>query len=122
MQGLKSSGMFALDEIDLRSGCLEIRVRGELDLAEAPQLEQVVKRASRYDQVVISLEECEFIDSTGIALIIHSYRERKREGQGLAVCGVSGQVQRVLELTGLYDHGLIFETAEAACAASEGAS
>src|SRR5215204_26661 len=98
--------MLTLKETDLESSCLEIRVGGELDLAEAPQLEQTLKRACDYDQIVISLEDCEFIDSTGIALIVRCDKERKTNGRRLAVCGVAGQVQRVLDLVGLSDHGL----------------
>jgi anti-anti-sigma factor len=114
--------MLALKETDLESGCLEIRVGGELDLAEAPQLEQALERAREYDQIVISLEDCEFIDSTGIAVIVRCDKERKLDGRRLGVCGVAGQVERVLDLTGLSDHGLVFDTAEAACAALKSAS
>jgi anti-anti-sigma factor len=114
--------MLGLSETDLRPGCLEIRVVGELDLAEAPQLEQALKRVSEYEQIVISLEDCEFIDSTGIAVIVRAHQERNSDGRGLAVCGVVGQIRRVFEVTGLLEHGLVFDTAEGACAALEGAS
>lgn len=114
--------MLDLNETDLKPGCLEIRVGGELDLAEAPQLEQAIRRASEYDQIVISLEDCEFIDSTGIAVIVHAQQQRNADGRGLAVCGVGGQTQRVFDVTGLLDHGLVYDTPESACVALEGAS
>ena len=111
--------MFALDEMDLEAGCREIRVRGELDLAAAPELEKAIERAADYDRVVISLEECEFIDSTGIAVIVRAYKERKSDGRRLAACAPDGQVRRVLDLTGLSENGLVFENAAAAWAAAK---
>ena len=113
--------MFAVDERDLQPGCREIRVRGELDLAVAPKLERAIERAAEYDQVVISLEECEFIDSTGIAVIVRAYQERKSEGRRLAACAPDGQVRRVLDLTGLSENDLVFENAAAAWAERESA-
>jgi anti-anti-sigma factor len=113
--------MIALNETDLQPGCREIRVRGELDLAVAPELEEAIERAAEYDQVVISLEECEFIDSTGIAVIVHAYQGRKSGGRRLVVCAPHGQVRRVLDLTGLSENGLVFENAAAALAEQESA-
>ena len=110
--------MFALDERDLQSGCREIRVRGELDLAVAPELEQAIERAAEYDRILISLEECEFIDSTGISVIARARQERENDGRKLAVCAPDGQVRRVLDLTGLSQNGLVFENAAAAWAAA----
>ena len=108
--------MFALDERDLQPGCREIRVRGELDLAVAPELERAIERAEEYDQVVISLEECEFLDSTGIAVIVRAHQERESGGGRLAVCAPGGQVRRVLDLTGVSKNGLVFENAADALA------
>jgi anti-anti-sigma factor len=108
--------MFALDERDVRRGCREIRVQGELDLAVAPELEKAIERAAECDQVVISLEECEFLDSTGIAVIVHAHQERESGGRRLVVCAPDGQVRRVLDLTGVSRNGLVFENAAAALA------
>jgi anti-sigma B factor antagonist len=108
--------MIALNETDLRPGCREIRVQGELDLAVAPELEEAIERAADYDQVVISLERCEFIDSTGIAVIVRAHQARKNDGRRLAVCAPDGQVRRVFDLTGLSENGLVFENVATAWA------
>jgi anti-anti-sigma factor len=53
----------------------EILVEGELDLAVAEQLREAIDRAgSDCPQVLIGLENCEFIDSTGIAVMVHAHR------------------------------------------------
>jgi stage II sporulation protein AA (anti-sigma F factor antagonist) len=114
---------FKLAELDPRTGCREIQVEGELDLAVTDQLQEALDRAGEeYARVLISLENCEFIDSTGIAVIAAAYNQLASEGRRIAVYGVSGQVLRVLSITGLTANGLVFESADQALAASTDAS
>lgn len=110
---------FRLTEKRSRPGCLEILVEGEVDLAVADQLEQALERAgSRYEQVLIGLQGCEFLDSTAIAVIVHSHNKMAAEGRRVAVYGPSSQVHRVLAITGLTDNGLVFESLDEALAQS----
>lgn len=85
-----------------------IAVRGELDLSTAPELEGPLEDAIAAGdaQVVVDLSECEFIDSTGIALIVRAWQQldRAAEGDGtgrVVICSYNDQVRRVLEITGL---------------------
>ncbi len=85
-----------------------IAVRGELDLNTAPELEQPLEAALNGDggALVIDLSGCEFIDSTGIALIVRAWQQLGHEsngsaGGGFALCCVNDQVQRLLDITGL---------------------
>ena len=117
---------FKLIELDRHAGCREIQIEGELDLAVAGQLQEALDRAGEeYAQVLISLENCEFIDSTGIALIVRAW-QRVDAGAGnggkggLVLCCQNDQVRRVLEVTGL-EHSLrVFETRDAGLAALRG--
>jgi anti-sigma B factor antagonist len=115
--------VFKLTERDLHSECREIQVEGELDLAVAEQLEEGLARAGaecRY--VLISLESCEFIDSTGIAAIVHAHNRLAERGVRVAVYAPSNQVLRLLSLTGLTSNGMVFESAEEALSAFAPAS
>jgi anti-anti-sigma factor len=106
---------FKLIETALEDGGTEIEVQGELDLAVAEQLREAIERTEG-KQVLISLASCEFIDSTGLAVIIHA---SQADGRKLAVHSPSAQVLRVLDLTGLTGNGLVFvdrEEALSACA------
>lgn len=106
---------FRLTEQERQSGCREIQVEGELDLAVADQLREALDRVDRkYVQVLVSLERCEFIDSTGIAVIVAAHRRFAEEGRRMVVCAPHSQVLRVLSLTGLTANGLVFGTAEEA--------
>jgi anti-anti-sigma factor len=106
---------FKLIERDSQAGCREILVEGELDLAVGDQLQEALDRAGKeYSRVLISLENCEFIDSTGIAVIVAAHNQLGGEGRRIAVYGASSQVLRVLSTTGLTANGLVFESAEQA--------
>lgn len=110
--------IFKLIERDLRPGCREIVVEGELDLAVAEQLADGLTRAGAECQhLLIGLESCEFIDSTGIAVIVHAHNEFAERGGRLAVYAPADQVLRVLSLTGLTSNGMVFESAEEALSA-----
>lgn len=103
---------FKLTEVDRESGCREIRVEGELDLAVADQLQECVDRIdSEHAAILINLEACEFIDSTAIALIVAAHKRRRERGQPLVICAPSEQVLRILSVTGLMGNGLVFENA-----------
>jgi anti-anti-sigma factor len=110
---------FKLVEQDLRPGCREIQVEGELDLAVAEQLaDGLIRAGAECRHLLIGLENCEFIDSTGIAAIVHAHNEfAERGGARLAVYAPADQVLRVLSLTGLTSNGMVFESAEEALSA-----
>jgi anti-anti-sigma factor len=105
---------FRVAEHEIGPGRREIRVEGELDLAVADRLQEAIERC-RGTETLISLEDCEFIDSTGIAVIVRAHREWADDGGGRIVAhSPRGQVLRVLDVTGLTGIGLVFESREAA--------
>ena len=110
---------FDIAERDLGPGCRDIQVIGELDLAVAPRLEEVLDDAvAEYERILIGLERCSFIDSSGIAVILRAQRRMAERGRRLAAYGAGDQVLRILSLTGLTANGLVFDDAEAALAAT----
>lgn len=90
---------------DLENGVRTISVYGELDLSTAPDLEGPLDEALGSDEgsLLIDLSRCEFIDSTGIALIVRAWQRLDSGGNGraLVICSQNDQVRRVLEITGL---------------------
>jgi anti-anti-sigma factor len=79
-----------------------IAVEGELDMNTAADLERELEGPLDAVQtpLLIDLSRCEFIDSTGIALIVRSWQALDGNGR-FALCGVGDQVRRVLDITGL---------------------
>ena len=80
-----------------------ITVEGELDMNTATDLERELEGPlSAAQALLIDLSRCEFIDSTGIALIVRSWQALDGDGSDrFALCGVAKQVKRVLDVTGL---------------------
>lgn len=83
-------------------GVFVIAVEGELDMNTAADLERELEGGPKESgaPLLIDLSSCEFIDSTGIALIVRSWQELRTNGR-FAICGVDAQVRRVLDITGL---------------------
>jgi anti-sigma B factor antagonist len=81
-------------------GVFVIQVEGELDMNTATELERQleVPLAAPDSTLLIDLSHCEFIDSTGIALIVRAWQKL---GSRFSLCGVGDQVKRVLDVTGL---------------------
>jgi len=114
---------FGLTERRSRPGCLEILVEGEVDLAVADQLERALEGAdSQCREILIGLHDCQFIDSTAIAVIVQAHNRLRAENRRVAVYGPSGQVQRVLSVTGLTENGLVFSSLDEALSESSGLS
>jgi anti-sigma B factor antagonist len=108
---------FNVSERDLQPGCREIQIEGELDLAVAGRLDEVLANAvAECDRVLVGMERCDFIDSSGIAVILRAHKRLEGEGGRLAVYAPNDQVLRVLAMTGLTANGLVFDTVEEALA------
>ncbi|HET9163809.1 MAG TPA: STAS domain-containing protein [Solirubrobacterales bacterium] len=109
--------MIGLSDREVRAGTLTIRTHrdgsactvalaGELDLANAGRFSDELKRAENDSSasrgIVVDMTELEFIDSTGIAILVALHQRLNADGdhfklvrsQAMAVC-------RVLALTGL---------------------
>lgn len=107
---------------DLRPGCRDIQIEGELDLAVADQLDEALTAAGQECKcVLVGLERCSFIDSSGIAVILRAHNRMQEEGNRLAVYAPTDQVLRVLSMTGLTNNGLVFDSAEEALSALDAA-
>jgi anti-sigma B factor antagonist len=82
-------------------GVFIVVVEGELDMNTAAHLERELEQmAAAESALLIDLSRCEFIDSTGIALIVRYWQSLNEDGS-FALCGVGNQVERVLDVTGL---------------------
>ena len=80
-----------------------IAVRGELDLASGPELESELEKVSPPETtlVVVDLRELEFMDSTGLSIIVRAHQRLADQGCELGLVKGSPQVQRLLDLTGV---------------------
>lgn len=98
-------------------------IRGELDMNTAPELERQLEQALADPEgaIMVDLSDCEFIDSTGIALIVRAWQRLDRngggEGQGrFVICCINHQVRRLLGITGVESSISMHEDRDAALA------
>jgi anti-anti-sigma factor len=83
-------------------GPSRIRVQGELDLRDAPELGRCLdaERAAGHD-VVVDLRELTFIDSSGLAILVWAAESAAHSGRGLTILPGPPNVMRTFEITGL---------------------
>lgn len=81
-----------------------IVLAGELDVAGAPAVEAEVMRAKASDatSLVIDLSDLEFIDSTGLRVLIAANSRSEGEPR-LEIIQPTGYPMRVLEIAGVLD-------------------
>lgn len=78
-------------------------VRGELDLSTVDYLRDFLRREeARAPTVVVDLRELQFIDSSGLSLMVSEQQRAQEDGFRFAIAvGGAPAVQRLFELTGL---------------------
>jgi anti-sigma B factor antagonist len=94
---------FSID-IDERDDRVVITPRGELDMASAPELEEtIMPRLEGAGWVVLDLRSLEFIDSSGLRVVVGAHRAAEGGG-GRFTCvrGAAGStVHRIVEIAGI---------------------
>ena len=105
-------------EVGGDGACAIVNVRGELDIATAPDLVVALEAASQQstDRVVVNLLDTSFIDSTGLTTLFRAHKSfEDRDGAFAIVCGPGNiEVRRVIELMGFNQVFTIHESLAAA--------
>ncbi|HEY1633414.1 MAG TPA: STAS domain-containing protein [Acidimicrobiales bacterium] len=80
-----------------------LTVRGEVDLASAPKLAAAITELMDRGNtnLAVDLGSVEFIDSSGLGVLVGSLRRLREDGGDLVLRAASPAVTRILELTGL---------------------
>jgi anti-sigma B factor antagonist len=100
---------------------LRATVTGEIDFAGAPAMQaQIAVACGRHDEhrLVLDMSAVQFMDSSGLRVVLHVQRELASEpGGGMVILGATEPVRRLLKLTGLERHLQVLDTLEQAEAA-----
>ena len=91
-----------------------MRLSGELDLASSPALERELDRALQpaTHQIILDLRELEFMDSTGLSVVVKAHQRAEEMGTSFGLVKGSTQVQRLLSLTGVTDRLTVVDAPE----------
>jgi len=93
-----------------------VTVAGELDVVSSPTFKAELERAigSDCDAIVVDLRTLEFMDSTGLHVLVDGFQRAQQSGRAFAVTRGSEQVDRVLMLTGIAEVVRIVDAPEQA--------
>lgn len=80
-----------------------VEVRGELDLATVEMLEHEIEAVLVHpvQRLILDCRRLDFMDSSGVSLLLRLHRESGRDGMALAVVAGHGAVHQVLQITGV---------------------
>jgi anti-sigma B factor antagonist len=103
-----------------RNGGAQIALKGELDIATAPKLEEEVRRleAEGRGLIVIDLRGLDFMDSSGLRALLAADTRARERGARLVIVRGHDRIQRVLRITRLDERLEIVDDADAIAAAS----
>jgi anti-anti-sigma factor len=78
-----------------------IRVTGSVDMATVPELDAQLRElcAAGFRRIVLDLSALDFMDSTGLRLILRWDAEARRDGLAFALVPGGPAVQRLFEIT-----------------------
>jgi anti-sigma B factor antagonist len=82
-----------------------VKLGGELDLYNAPQVRDALSTAAADspERIIVDLSEVEFIDSTALGVLIEA-RSRIDSGRAFLLAGPGFETRRALEISGLDRH------------------
>jgi anti-anti-sigma factor len=100
----------------LRSGAAIIDLRGEIDRSTEAALEAAYSEAAAAGASSVLLNFCDvdYINSTGIAVIVGLLARARTEGRKITAYGLSDHYKEIFEITRLSDFMPIFNDEEAA--------
>jgi anti-sigma B factor antagonist len=82
---------------------LMLTVEGEVDVYTAPLLRQklVDLADSGTSRIIVNLEPVEFLDSTGLGVLVAALNRLRRQGGDVELICSQARILRVFEITGL---------------------
>lgn len=85
---------------------LYVILSGELDEHTANNTRIALDKlfeGNGFKQVIIDLSELDFMDSTGIGVLIGRYKKLKGRNLPIFICNPSSHAEKIFKMTGLYD-------------------
>lgn len=97
-----------------------IEVSGEIDVYTAPRLrEKIIALVdSGRHRLVVDMERVEFLDSTGLGVLVGGLKRVRAHDGGIDLVCTQGRILRIFRITGLIKVFDIYETVEEAVAAN----
>lgn len=93
-----------------------LRLKGEVDLMHSPALRKLLRQRleAQCSVVIVDFTGVEYIDSSGLAVLIEYCRDARSHGGSLAVVGLNDRVRTIFDLVRAHELFSIFDTVEEA--------
>jgi anti-sigma B factor antagonist len=90
-------------EVTEQDGVAVLSVHGEVDVSTAPRLRQqlVEMAAAGSDRAVVDLNAVDFLDSTGLGVLVSGLKRFRTLGGDLLLVCTQRRILKVFEITGL---------------------
>lgn len=103
--------------IDLRTeegGALLFKLRGSLDLATAPTVRAALTEGTESEprDLIVDLTQLEFLDSTGLGVLIGAHRRAAEHGGSFRLIIGDGPITRLLNITSLISVFSVYRSLE----------
>jgi anti-sigma B factor antagonist len=103
--GPRGETNFGIERRSEADGTARLILRGELDLATQGDLREALLAEQRAGTaVVVVLDQLDYLDSSGIGELVEGCERARRGGRDFAVTPGTGNVRRVLWISGLLSH------------------
>ncbi|SDZ08669.1 anti-sigma F factor antagonist [Thermoactinomyces sp. DSM 45892] len=99
---------------------LVARLDGELDHHTAAHVRKVIEEELNHEWVthlVLNLEKLEFMDSSGLGVILGRYKRVTQMGGKMTICSVQPSIERIMEMSGLFKILQMFQDESSAVSA-----
>ena len=104
-------GELAEAEVRRSGTAVVIALRGDINAAADGALKQAYDDASSHDPktVVLNFDDVDYINSTGIALIVSILAEARKKQIEVRACGLTDHYRHIFEVTRLADFMPMFD-------------
>jgi len=107
--------------VEVRGGMTIVAIGGRLDAHVAPGIrDELSSVGEEPEEIVFDLAKLEWIDSTGIGVLLSIYRRCRRAGGGVKVAGLARQPREIFRLLRLDAVMELVDSVEAAASPAAG--
>ncbi len=106
-----------------KNNVLIVSVRGDIDHGSAAAIKANIANEitkNKTNKVILNMENVDFMDSSGIGMLIGRYKEMMLINGEIVITGVSEYADKILKLSGLYKLIKRFENIDEALAYFKG--
>ena len=105
-----------------RDGVAVIELRGRIDASAEPAFARAGAEAAALGrpELLLDFAGTDYINSTGIALIVGLLAQARTHGVGITACGLSDHYREIFEITRLADFMTITDSEDGALNGAEG--